>query len=179
MRLNAWDDEGDTERTEYWRTIVPALSTSPGDDLTGVTNTHERVAAVRQRYVLELKHLARSGSVTAVRTGLTRIADWSALDEVERLHGRPGSPFALCRGVPSGRSDAVRAEAEALDFALLVSLPPAFLPGGLLVLEGVPLVVARGGAQPALAVQHGGSLAYRAARYELSVLRWTPMSRVG
>jgi hypothetical protein len=30
MRLDAWDDEGDAERMEYWRTVVPALSTSPG-----------------------------------------------------------------------------------------------------------------------------------------------------
>lgn len=75
---------------------------------------------------------------------LTRISDWSPLTYQERDDTRAGSPFALCRGTPSGlRARRQHGLDEELDFAILVSVPPPFLPAGLLVLDGVPLVVHR------------------------------------
>ncbi len=145
MVLDPWDVLGDLEMTEHWRSVVPALSIDVAGDLTGVENDQHRVETVRQRYALELKHLTRtersSGFVT-IR--LTRISDWSPLTGQERRDGRADSPFVLCRGIPSGlRQDADRRLDEDLDFAILVSVPPPFLPAGLLVLDGVPLVAHR------------------------------------
>jgi hypothetical protein len=100
---------------------------------------------VRQRYALELKHLTRTDrSRGFVTSRLTRISDWSPLSDEERRATRAESPFVLCRGVPSGlRVDADRRSDEGYDFAILVSVPPPFLPAGPLVLDGVPLVVHR------------------------------------
>jgi hypothetical protein len=145
MVVDAWDVEGDVEMTEYWRSVLPALSVGSADDQTGIANDLRRAAGVRQRYMLELKHLARrEGGSAFVRSGLTRISDWSPLTSEERKTWRPDSPFALCRGVPSGLSGRASTDSEAdLDFALLVSVPPPFLPAGPLFLDGVPVVVHR------------------------------------
>ena len=145
MVLDPWDALGDPEMTERWRSVVPALSIDPADDRTGVANDGARVVAVRRRYALELKHLTRTErSRGFVTSRLTRISDWSPLTDQERRGTRPGSPFVLCRGVPSGLcADADRRSCAHLDFAILVSVPPPFLPGGPLVLDGAPLVVLR------------------------------------
>jgi hypothetical protein len=143
--LDPWDFEGDVEMTEHWRTVVPALSIRPAEDLTSVANAQRRATSVRQRYMLELKHLARrGGSWSSVTSSLTRISDWSELTPEERATTRSNSPFALCRGVPSGLSGATHAGLDdGLDFALLISVPPTFLPSGPFFLEGVPLVIHR------------------------------------
>lgn len=143
MVLDSWDVEGDRQMTEYWRSVIPALSVNSTEDQTNVANNLPRVAGVRQRYVLELKHLGRrEGGRGFVTSGLTRISDWSPLSAEERKSGRAGSPFALCRGVPSGLSSEVATGSEAgLDFAVVVSVPPPFLPADSLFLDGVPLVV--------------------------------------
>lgn len=141
--LDRWDVLGDPEMTEHWRSVVPELSVDVAGDQTGTGNDRERVTAVRQRYALELKHLTRTErSGGFVRSRLTRISDWSPLTGQERRDARAESPFVLCRGVPSGlRPNAdLRLNAE-LDFAILVSVPPPFLPAGPLMLDGVPLVV--------------------------------------
>ena len=69
MVLDAWDVLGDAEMTEHWRSVVPALSADGANDQTDVENDRQRVAGVRQRYVLELKHLTQTerswGSSTA------------------------------------------------------------------------------------------------------------------
>lgn len=145
MVLEPWDVRGDSEMTEHWRSVVPAMSTDIAADQTGVENARPRLATVRQRYALELKHLTQTershGFITSC---LTRISDWSALTDQECGGRRAESPFALCRGIPSGlRLDGDRRGDEDLDFAILVSVPPPFLPAGLLVLDGVPLVVRR------------------------------------
>jgi len=145
MVLDPWDVLGDAEMTEYWRSVVPMLSADPADDRTDVENERQRVAGVRQRYVLELKHLTQTErSRGFVTSRLTRISDWSPLTDEERHATRADSPFALCRGVPSGlHVDADCRSEDGLDFAILVSVPPPFLPAGPLVLDGVPLVVHR------------------------------------
>ena len=75
---------------------------------------------------------------------MTRLGDWSPLTERERVVGRPCTPFVLCRGVPSGLVDGGRSVAESeFDFAIRVTVPPTFLPAGLLLLDGVPIVVHR------------------------------------
>ena len=80
----------------------------------------------------------------SVVSRLTRISDWSPLTDQERADTRVDSPFALCRGVSSGlRQRDDRRLDDDLDFAILVSVPPPFLPAGVLVLDGVPLVVHR------------------------------------
>jgi hypothetical protein len=143
--LDPWDVLGDLEMTEHWRSVVPALSTDAAGDQTGVENDRYRVESVRQRYALEFKHLTRTKrSHGFVSSRLTRISDWSPLADHERADTRVDSPFALCQGVPSGlrERDDRRLDGE-LDFAILVSVPPPFLPAGLLVLDGVPLVVHR------------------------------------
>lgn len=145
MVLDPWHVLGDPEMTEHWRSVVPALSTDAEDDQTGVENDRHRVGAIRQRYALELKHLTRTKrSRGFVISRLTRISDWSPLTDQERRDTRAESAFALCRGVPSGllAQGGGRLDEE-LDFAILVSVPPPFLPAGLLVLDGVPLVVHR------------------------------------
>lgn len=93
-----------------------------------MANNLRRVAGVRERYALELKHLGRrKGGRGFVTSGLTRISDWSPLTAEERTSGRAGSPFALCRGVPSGLSSEVATSSEAgLDFAVVVSVPRRF-----------------------------------------------------
>jgi hypothetical protein len=145
MVLDPWDVHGDLEMTEHWRSVVPALSTDLAGDQTGVENDRHRVGTVQQRYALELKHLTRTErSRGFVISRLTRISDWSPLTDQERADTRGDSPFALCRGIPSGicpHRD--RRLDEDLDFAILVSVPPPFLPAGLLALDGVPLVVHR------------------------------------
>ena len=145
MVLDRWDVLGDQEMTEHWRSVVPALSTDVAGDQTGVENDRHRVGTVRQRYALELKHLTRTErSRGFVISRLTRISDWSLLTDQERAETRAGSPLALCRGIPSGlRPPGDRRLDEDLDFAILVSVPPPFLPSGLLLLDGVPLVVHR------------------------------------
>lgn len=145
MVLDPWAVLGDAEMTEYWRSVVPALSTDAAGDQTGVENDRHRVASVRQRYALELKHLTRTErSRGFVTSRLTRISDWSPLTDEERIGTRAESPFALARGIPSGlRRDADRRSDERLDFAILASVPPPFLPAGPLMLDGVPLVVHR------------------------------------
>jgi hypothetical protein len=145
MVLDPWTVVGDLEMTEHWRSVAPALSTDAASDQTGVENHRHRVGTVRQRYALELKHLTRTErSRGFVITRLTRISDWSPLTDQERADTRAESPFALCRGIPSGlRSHGDRRVDTDLDFAILVSVPPPFLPAGLLVLDGVPLVVHR------------------------------------
>ena len=68
----------------------------------------------------------------------------SPLTNQEQTDGRGDSPFALSRGVASGLAHNRRPLSEdALDFAIRVSVPPTFLPRGLLLLDGVPLVVHR------------------------------------
>jgi hypothetical protein len=106
MVLDPWDVLGDLEMTEHWRSVVPALSTDVAGDLTGVGNDQHRVAAVRRRYALELKHLTRtersSGFVT-IR--LTRISAWSPLTDQERaLAWRARDPVLprLARNVRRG-----------------------------------------------------------------------------
>jgi hypothetical protein len=144
MVLDPWDVQGDAEMTEYWRSVVPALSVNTTDDQTDIGNDLRRTAEVRQRYMLELKHLARrQGGTSFARSGLTRLSDWSPLTSEERRTARPDSPFALCRGVPSGLSGTSAPLEADLDFALLVSVPPPFLPAGPLFLDGVPLVIHR------------------------------------
>jgi hypothetical protein len=145
MVLDPWDVVGDAEMTEYWRSVVPALSADPADDQTDVENDRQRVASVRQRYVLELKHLTRTErSRGFVTSRLTRVSDWSPLTDEERHARRADSPFALCQGIPSGlRLAADRRSDDGRDFAILVSVPPPFLPAGPLVLDGIPLVVHR------------------------------------
>jgi hypothetical protein len=145
MVRDPWDVLGDGEMTEYWQSVVPALSADPADDQTDVENDRQRAVSVRQRYVLELKHLTRTErSRGFVTSRVTRISDWSPLTDEERHATRADSPFALCRGVPSGlRLDADRRSGDGLDFAIRVSVPPPFLPAGPLVLDGVPLVVHR------------------------------------
>jgi hypothetical protein len=142
MAWDDWDFEGHESRVEYWRSIVPALSVSPDADQTGTENSLGRVAGVQQRYLLELK---RIGGGMGARSELTRVSDWSPLAELERREGRSRSPFALCRGVPSGMRRAPRSEGwqEALDFALMVWTVPALMPRGALFLDGVPLIIAR------------------------------------
>ena len=101
--LDRWDVPGDLEKTEHWRSVVPTLSTDAAEDQTGVENDRYRVGTVRQRYALELKHLTRTErSRGFVTSRLTRISDWSPLTDQERADPRADSPFALCRGVPSG-----------------------------------------------------------------------------
>jgi hypothetical protein len=140
--LDPWDVVGDAEMTEYWRSVIPALSVDSGDDQTDVANDRRRVASVRQLYALDLKHLTQTQrSRGFVTSSLTRISDWSQLTPEERHTSRPNSPFVLCRGVPSGLSSADRSSDDGLDFALLVSVPPPFLPAGPLFLDGVPVVV--------------------------------------
>jgi hypothetical protein len=143
MERGWWNAVGEANMTEYWRSVVPALSVDPDDDQTGLANDQRRAARVRQRYALELKHLARTeGGRSWVASDLTRIADWSPLTEEERQLGRPHSPFVLCRGVPSGLlATASIGGVGDLDFAILVSVPPEFLPAGPLILDGVALVI--------------------------------------
>jgi hypothetical protein len=148
MVLDPWDVLGDAETTEHWRSVIPALSTDAASDRTGAGNDRRRVASVRQRYALELKHLTRTergrGFVTS---RLTRISDWSPLTDEERRVTRAESPFVLCRGIPSGlRGDTKLRSDESHDFAILVSVAPPFLPAGALLLDGVPLVIHRSGA---------------------------------
>ena len=146
MSLDRWDEIGDPEQTEHWRSVLPELSVTDGEDLTGVSNSVERVAAIRQHYVLAFKRLTgpRGSWHGAAATGLTRVRDWTALTEPERTEGRPGSPFVLCRGVPSGLAPGLQPPAGGeLDFAIRATVPPTFLPAGLLVLEGVPIIVHR------------------------------------
>jgi hypothetical protein len=141
----SWDVLGDQEITEHWRSVVPALSTEAAGDQTGVENDRHRVETVRRRYSLELKHLTQTErSRGFVISRLTRISDWSPLTDQERTDTRADSAFALCRGVPSGVAPpGDHREDDDLDFAILVSVPPPFLPAGLLTLDGVPLVVHR------------------------------------
>jgi hypothetical protein len=145
MVLDSWDVLGDLEMTEHWRSVVPALSTEAAGDQTSVENDRHRVETVRQRYALELKHLTQTErSRGFVISRVTRISDWSPLTDQERADTRAGSAFALCRGVPSGlRPPEKRRLDDDLDFAILVSVPPPFLPARLLILDGVPLVVHR------------------------------------
>jgi hypothetical protein len=144
--LDRWDEIGDAEQTEHWRSVLPELSVDPGEDLTGVSNGLERVAAIRQQHVLEFKHLTgpRGSWHGSTATGLTRVSDWSALTEREQTEERLGSPFALCRGVASGLIQRLDLPAGGdLDFAIRVSVPPTFLPLGLLLLHGASIVVHR------------------------------------
>jgi hypothetical protein len=145
MALDPWDVLGDLEMTEHWRSVVPGLSTDAAGDQTSVENDRHHVETVRRRYALELKHLTQTErSRGFVISRLTRISDWSPLSDQERAGTRAGSAFALCRGVPSGLRPAEDCrEDDDLDFAILVSVPPPFLPAGLLILDGVPLVVHR------------------------------------
>jgi hypothetical protein len=145
MLLDSWDVIGDPEMTEHWRRVVPALSVDVADDQTGDENNRARVAAVRQRYALELKHLTRTEQSSGfVHSQLTRLSDWSPLTDKERRDTRAGSPFALCRGVPSGlRVASARSSDTRCDFAIVISVPPPFVPFGALILDGVPLVVHR------------------------------------
>jgi hypothetical protein len=145
MVLDPWDVLGDPGMTEHWRSVVPALSADAAGDQTSVENDRHRVETVRQRYALEVKHLTQTErSRGFVVSRLTRISHWSPLTDRERADTRAACAFALCRGVPSGlRPPEDRREDDDLDFAILVSVPPPFLPAGLLVLDGVPLVVHR------------------------------------
>ncbi|MDQ6806168.1 MAG: hypothetical protein M3065_14690 [Actinomycetota bacterium] len=145
MNLDPWDVVGSAEMTEHWRSVIPAISVEPVGGHGDVANDHGRASRVRQRYVLELKHLTETQrSRGFVSTGLTRISDWSPLTDEERITTRPGSPFALCRGIPSGLSSEVApGSSDGRDFAILVSVPPPFLPAGPLRLNGVPLVIRR------------------------------------
>jgi hypothetical protein len=146
MSLDRWDEVGDLEQTEHWRSILPEFSVADGGDLTGISNSFERVAAIRQHYVLAFKHLTgpRGSWHGGTGTGLTRVCDWTALTERERTQGRPGSAFGLCRGVPSELAPGLQSPAGGeLDFAIRVTVPPTLLPAGLLILEGVPMVVHR------------------------------------
>jgi hypothetical protein len=130
MVLDPWTVVGELEMTEHWRSVVPALSTDAAGDQTGVENDRHRVETVRQRYALELKHLTRTvRSRGFVTSRLTRISDWSPLTDQERPDTRADSAFTLCRGVPSGlRQREDRRLDDDLDFAILVSVPPPFLP---------------------------------------------------
>ena len=56
--MDRWDELGDAQQTERWRSVLPELSVAASEDLTGISNDLERVAAVRRRYVLGFKHLA-------------------------------------------------------------------------------------------------------------------------
>jgi len=145
MLLDSWDVVGDPEMTEHWRRVVPALSVDVADDQTGDENDRARVAAVRHRYALELKHLTRTEQSSGfVHSQLTRLSDWSPLTGQERRDTRAGSPFALCRGVPSGlRPPSGLSRDTRYDFAIVISVPPPFLPFGALILDGVPLVIHR------------------------------------
>jgi hypothetical protein len=144
MVWDLWSVEGDVGMTEHWRTVVPDLSVDTADDRTGIANDRYRVAAIRQRYVLELKHLTGAKSPSFVTSGVTRLSDWSPLTPEERLSSRPDSPFALAGGVPSGlASERPPLSDDLLDFALLIFVPPALLPKGALFLDGAPLVIAR------------------------------------
>lgn len=144
MSWDDWDFEGHESRVEYWRSIVPDLSVAPDADQTGTENSVGRVADVHQRYLLELKQIGRRGGIGA-HSELTRISDWSPLDEQERGEGRPRSPFALCRGVPAGLCRAPCSESwhDALDFGVMIWTVPGLMPRGALFLDGVPLVIAR------------------------------------
>ena len=144
MVLDPWDAVGTEEMTEYWRSVIPDISVSPAGDLSERESGLARVAEVRRRYALEIKHLGRTTrSGTGATTSITRISDWSALNTEERQNGRPGSPFALCFGIPSGRADADEAPLERRDFAILVQVGAGLLPKGALFLRDVPLVVHR------------------------------------
>lgn len=137
-----WDYTGSAEMTEYWRRVVPALSVRTDEDRSDVDNDRWRVRLVRERYALELKHIGASGNLKLATSRLTRLCEWSALTPQERSTGRRDSPFALCRGVPSGLSFQAHTQPqEGLDFAVLISVPPELLPSGPLFLEGVPIVV--------------------------------------
>jgi hypothetical protein len=143
MKPDGWGYEGSAEWTERWRIVVPDFSTDPADDRTGLANNRSRAVALRRQYALELKHLGRAeGRPSFSRTRLTRISDWSPLTAEERTSGRIVSPYALCRGVPCGSSSAGGSGVDdSLDFALLVSVPPEWLPLGPPFLDGVPLAV--------------------------------------
>ena len=143
MEPDCWNAVGIADMTEYWRSVIPALCFDADEDQTGLANDLRRAATVRQRYALEIKHLTRTEhSISLVRSDLTRISHWSPLTEEELKSGRPQSPFVLCRGVPSGLvATAPNASAGDLDFAILVSVAPEFLPAGTLLLDGVPLVI--------------------------------------
>jgi hypothetical protein len=100
---------------------------------------------VRQRYALELEHLTRTElSAGFVQSQLTSLSDWLPLTGQERRDTRAGSPFALCRGVPSGlRPPSGPSRDTRYDFAIVISVPPPFLPYGALIIDGVPLVIHR------------------------------------
>ncbi len=119
MTLDAWDVVGDAEMTEHWRSVVPVISVEPVGGHGDVANDRGRASRVRQRYVLELKHPTQTErSRGFVSSSLTRISDWSPLTDEERRTTRPRSPFALCRGTPSGLSPEVaRGSDDSLDFA--------------------------------------------------------------
>ena len=57
MSLDRCDEIGNPEQTEHWRSVLPEFSVADAEDLTGVSNSIERVAAIRQHYVLAFKHL--------------------------------------------------------------------------------------------------------------------------
>jgi hypothetical protein len=109
-----WGRTGTAEMTEHWRSAVPDLSTDSTLDRTSVDNDWARVIAVRQRYLLELKHVGQTDrSRGHVLTRLTRVSDWTPLTDQEQLTGRASSPYALCRGVASGlRADAANRSAD-------------------------------------------------------------------
>ena len=130
--------------TEYWRSIIPDILLGPPGDAGETRSTLGKAAEVRSRYVLEIKHLGRSTrSSIGATTGITRTSEWSPLTPEERQNGRPGSPFALCLGIPSGRADTDQASPGGPDFAILVHVGADLLPKGALFLGGVPLVVHR------------------------------------
>ena len=130
--------------TEHWRSVVPDLSVALDDDQTDLANDRRRAESVRQRYALELKHIG--GRKRGGMSSLTRVSDWVAATPQERQARPQGVPFSLCLGVPSvfAEPDTKRA-LDGLDYAILLTVGPALLPRGPLLLDGVPLVIRCGG----------------------------------
>ena len=129
MVLDPWAVLGDAEMTEYWRSVVPALSTDAAGDQTGVENDRHRVASVRQRYALELKHLTQTErSRGFVTSRLTRISDWSPLTDQERIGTRAESGSRSLGESPRGYAREVVARTSVLTSRSLCPCHRRFCP---------------------------------------------------
>jgi len=128
--------------TARWRALIPALSSDPGETLTGIANDYERVHEIAERFRPEFTRLVPGG----VGFGITGLSVWSPWNGEELSGARRGLGFVLSVGVLSvlstwkeGDDDGAR---EARDHALFVGVPhESHLPRGPLFIEGVPLVI--------------------------------------
>jgi hypothetical protein len=134
--------EGRAEVTARWRRLIPALSSEPGDDLTGRANSLERVRAIKVRYRADLERLLPE----RIHFSISLLSLWSAASYEDRPDFVEDDRFALSVGAPSGLApwspELAAGAARALDYALCANVPDKeHLPSGPLFLEGVPLVV--------------------------------------